>query len=472
MAGKIKLTFHRRMFLLVLALCWIPAVTLMVFQYQREKDFKNELLNARLQTINAQIATDLRRGADLDSIARTINSDQDADNHIRISIIDQAGNVVFDSNSATPHPGTNHNDRAEVAAARSSGTGYTVERHSQSDGVDYFYSAMLSDDNIIVRTAAPYTHSLNDMLRADRSMLWIMSAITLIISLIAYLATRKITMSIARLNRFAAKADSGQPLSADEAFPDDELGSIAGHIVRLYVQSDERYREALRLQREKTHIKKQLTNNINHELKTPVASIIACLELLRDHPELDNVKKNEFLNRIHDNARRLEALLRDVAKITRMDDGADRIEKTAVNLTHLIEEIASDERLRTNMSIITKLPAELTVNGNRQLLESIFRNLIDNAIAYSGGSEIIISADDKGNFTVSDNGCGIPDEHLPHIFERFYRIDKGRSRAAGGTGLGLSIVRNAVAIHGGDISVTNCSGLRFDFYIPPIDDRQ
>lgn len=107
--------------------------------------------------------------------------------------------------------------------------------------------------------------------------------------------------------------------------------------------------------------------------------------------------------------------------------------------------------------------------GNGALLTSVFRNLIDNAIAYSGGSRIqlnIISAsNDKITLTVADNGCGIPREHLPHIFERFYRIDKGRSRTAGGTGLGLSIVKNAVLMHGGSIIANNVASGGMTFTI-------
>ncbi len=154
--------------------------------------------------------------------------------------------------------------------------------------------------------------------------------------------------------------------------------------------------------------------------------------------------------------------------VTRMDEGADMIEKSPVDLSELIEYIVADARLRTDMSITVTMPPALIVNGNRPLLESIFRNLIDNAIAHSGGSEIIISADDNGTFIVRDNGRGVSAEHLPHIFDRFYRVDKGRSRAAGGTGLGLSIVRNAVAIHGGVISASIDNGLRYDFRIPTI----
>ena len=147
-----------------------------------------------------------------------------------------------------------------------------------------------------------------------------------------------------------------------------------------------------------------------------------------------------------------------------MDDGPEMIQKENVNLYEIITDVVAGEQLRTDMKITVSVP-RLTVNGNRLLLESIFRNLIENAISYSGGTEIKIIADNEGNFTVSDNGTGIPEDCLPHIFERFYRIDKGRSRATGGTGLGLSIVRNAVAMHGGRITVANKNGLIFRFRI-------
>ena len=244
------------------------------------------------------------------------------------------------------------------------------------------------------------------------------------------------------------------------------MGSIASHIVRLYVQRDRKHREAMEQQQEKERLKKRLTNNINHELKTPVASIMACTELLRDHPELPPEKKEEFVGRIHANARRLDSLLKDVADITRMDEGGSMIEKIPVDMAALVDDIAAEARLRTDMQITADV-APLTVCGNRALLESVFRNLIDNAIAYSGGSRIDITGRPDGTFTVGDDGCGVAPEHLPHLFERFYRVDKGRSRASGGTGLGLAIVRNAIAIHGGEIRVENARGLKFTFTIPP-----
>lgn len=461
MAGnKIRFSFHSRVLLLVLTMSWLLVGTFMVFQYRREKAFKEQLLDCELQMHNRRILDDIARGVPVDSIIGHIGSPLD---NLRISLIDNAGNVIFDNNDSTPFPSGDHNSRPEVIEARKSGIGHSVSRYSVSDNCSYFYSAMRGDDGIVIRSAAPYTHSLQEVLKADSSILWIMIAFAIVLSLASYVASHKISLSIRRLNLFAEKAEKGERIYNDEAFPHDELGSIASHIVRLYIQRDEQHREALRQEKDKIRLKKQLTNNINHELKTPVASILVCLELLRDHPEmLSEEKKRELNDRIFANAQRLNSLLKDVAAITRMDEGEEMIEKAPVDLAELVNDVVAEERLRTSMNITVDMP-QLKINGNRQLLESIFRNLIDNAISYSGGSEIVIKADNEGNFTVSDNGCGVPDEHLPHIFERFYRIDKGRSRAAGGTGLGLSIVRNAVGIHGSDISVTNDGGLQFRF---------
>lgn len=460
MVGKIRLSFHQRVLLMVLALCWVLVATFMVFQYQREKEFKTALLDTELQAHNARIIEELDRGGSPDSIVRTIAPTA---GNLRLTIVDADGAVLADNNDLTPFPTGNHNSRPEIREARKKGHAFTVERHSESDDIDYFYSAMAWDNGIVVRSAVPYTSTLQELLRADRTLFWVLGAMTILISFVGFMATRKISMSIVRLNRFAGKAERGEPIFGDEVFPTDELGSIASHIVRLYVQRDSQHREALHQEQEKIKLKKQLTNNINHELKTPVASILVCLELLRDHPELPQEKRDEFMARAISNAHRLDALLKDVSAITRMDEGADMIQNEDLDLTALVEGVVEESRLLTDMEIRVDMPT-LRIRGNRPLLESVFRNLINNSIAYSGGSEISISADTKGCFVYRDNGCGIPSEHLPLIFGRFYRLDKGRSRAAGGTGLGLSIVKNAVAIHGGGtVIASNDHGLRFDF---------
>lgn len=173
-------------------------------------------------------------------------------------------------------------------------------------------------------------------------------------------------------------------------------------------------------------------------------------------------KRTEFLQRCLINNQRLKQLLSDVSLITRMDDGTKSITKERVDLKEIIRHVV-DERMETaesnGFTIQNDVVSAIEIDGNLPLLESVFFNLIDNAISYSGGDRITIcqipSATNETILMLCDNGCGVADEHLPRLFERFYRIDKGRSRAAGGTGLGLSIVKNVVQLHGGTISVSN-----------------
>ncbi len=462
MAGRIKFPFRVRILLLLLGTSWLLAGVFMAFQYSREKEYKAQVLDTCLQMHNARIIDDLRKGEAIENIVGRIEAPAD---DLRVTIIGSDGTVSFDS-GRFPVSG-NHNSRPEVVAARARGEGHSLERISESDECSYFYSASLGDGGVVVRSAAPYTHTLTEFLKADSTIIWIMLAVTAVISLIGLLATRTISMSISRLNRFAERAENGGQIYSGYAFPHDELGNIAANIVKLYVQRDEQHRATIRLEQDKAKLKKQLTNNINHELKTPVASILVSLDLLDDHSGLPDTKKQEIMSRIRANAERLSSLLKDVNMLTRMEEAPAMITRKPVDVKALVEEIADEARMRTDIRIKTDISA-LTVSGDRSLLESIFRNLIDNAIAYSGATEIDIDADGNGNFRFRDNGIGIDAGHLPHIFERFYRIDEGRSRNAGGTGLGLSIVRNAVAFHGGTIKALSRNGLLFEFNLEPL----
>lgn len=455
MAGRIR--FQTRMLFMLLGTCWLLAGAFMVFQYHREKEYKTGMMDVRLQMHNARLLDDMRKGEPIASIVSRISSPTE---NLRVTLIGRGGNVIYDNGKSVPT--SNHNSRPEVISARMTGEGYAIERISEGDDTSYFYSALLGDNGMVIRSAAPYNHSLVEFLKVDRTILWIMGAMTLVISLVGLLATRKIAISIRRLNLFAEKAGKGERIYEGYSFPHDELGNIAANIVRLYVQRDEQHRETIRLEKDKARLKKQLTNNINHELKTPVASILVNLDILDDYPGISETKKLKIISRIRANAERLSALLKDLATITRMEDGQGMIDKKKIDLTALINKIADEARQRTDMKIKVNIP-QLSIAGDRSLLESVFLNLIDNAIAYSGGSELNITADSKGNFKVWDNGIGIAPEHLPHIFERFYRVDDGRTRSSGGTGLGLSIVRNAIAVHGGTIMAVSIKGLLFEF---------
>lgn len=221
-------------------------------------------------------------------------------------------------------------------------------------------------------------------------------------------------------------------------------------------------------------MRRELTQNISHELKTPVASILGYTDTILDSPDISEQTKHQFILRTNAQARRLSSLLRDISTLNKMDYASHLLQKENVDISVLVTDIIleSDNILATKqMTCHNNLPQNICVNGNWQLLYSIFRNLMDNAINYAGtGTTIDISAEqqsEKWHFTFTDNGAGVPSEHLSRIFERFYRVDKGRSREMGGTGLGLSIVKNAVLLHGGQISAYNGKngGLCFDFTI-------
>ena len=472
-ASKRRFPYHRRLFLVLLGFSWALVASFLLFQYGREKQFKAERLDARLQLFNLRLLDALKEGIPAAEAVR-LHSGPFGD--LRVTVIGRGGTVVFDTSADSL--AENHLDRPEVAQALSRGTGYTIRRHSKSTDRSYFYSAMRGE-RCIVRSAVPYTLPLRELLAADREFLWFMLGVTLLMSVAGYFVTRRLGQNITRLKAFAERAERGEPIDPIPHFPHDELGAISGHIVRLYAalqrttaDRDREHALALHEQEEKIRIKKQLTNNINHELKTPVAAIRGYLETLAANPSLDDARRMAFLEKSREQAERLARLLSDVATITRMDEAGGEIRRERVVLNDIVAEIAAEMELRPagqRLRVNCDFPHPVAVVGSPSLLGSLLRNLADNAAAYSGGRDIFIRllSDTADSCTIlfADNGIGVDEEHLPHLFERFYRVDKGRSRKLGGTGLGLAIVRNAVAVHGGAITVRNRErgGLEFVF---------
>lgn len=316
----------------------------------------------------------------------------------------------------------------------------------------------------------------------DESIFFAIIGVAGVSIVIALTLAMRMSRNLRSLDRAVSAMEDGADIASMPQFANDELGDIARHIIALYGRlreaSNDIQREhdnALHEHQEKLRIKRQLTNNINHELKTPVAAIQGYLETMTTAKDMTDEEREAFIAKCYAHCQRLTQLLNDVSTITRLEDGSSRIECESVDLRAIVDEIASevallpdDKRMRVNVD----LPAPMTVMGNSTLLMSILKNLTDNAIAYSGGRDIYIRCTDESStmYTISfaDNGIGVDGDHINHIFERFYRIDKGRSRKLGGTGLGLSIVKNAVLFHGGDIKVANrkIGGLEFTFTLP------
>ena len=424
MASEIKISFHKRLFLMLLAFSWAIVFCFIGFQYLREKEYKSEFLNAQLQQYNRHLLDTVEEGLPYEDYISTHDKPFE---ELRISIIALSGTVVYD-NTLSLDSLDNHRNRPEVANALSKGEGYNISRHSTSDGREYFYSATRGE-RVVVRTAIPYSSTLQDLLEADWSFLVVMISITLVMSVVAYFTTRKLGKDIERVNLYEAE-------------------------------------------QEKNRLKRQLTNNINHELKTPVASIQVCLETLLSGITLSEEKRQELIERCYTHNERLRRLLNDVSLITRMEDGSTLISKESVIINEIINEVAEELNVMPDeerLILHTEFNEMVIIEGNTSLIGSIFSNLTENAIAYSEGKNIYITLLENSQELVrirfEDDGKGVGKEQLPLLFERFYRVDKGRSRQKGGTVLGLAIVKHAVLFHGGTITVTNRpnGGLRFDF---------
>ncbi len=426
MASATKLSFHKQLFLQLIAFSWAMVLCFIGYQYIREKEYKSEFLNAQLQQYNRHLLVAVEEG---ESYEEYITSHSKPFEDLRITLITLSGAVIYD-NTIPLDSLDNHRDRPEVANALARSEGYNISRQSMSNGREYFYSATRGE-RVVVRTAIPYSNTLHDLLDADWSFLVVIVSITLVMSVVAYFTTRKLGKDIERVNRYEAE-------------------------------------------QEQNRLKRQLTNNINHELKTPVASIQVCLETLLSGIDISEEKRQELIERCYAHNDRLRRLLNDVSLITRMEDGSALINREKVIINEIISEVAEElEMLPEEERLMLHLDFndEVIVNGNPSLIGSIFRNLTENAIAYSEGKNIYISLlennDNLCRIRFEDDGKGVAQKHLSHLFERFYRVDKGRSRQKGGTGLGLAIVKHAVQFHGGIITVTNRpkGGLKFDFTI-------
>lgn len=580
-AQKHFLSFSQKLFLSVISLFLAFAACFMTYQYQREKEYKIELLNIQLQDCNNLL---YERLYDHPQEMSEVISDYIRHNvlkDLRITVVKIDGTVLFDSQEQDIEQLDNHLDRDEVQKALRSGIGFDVRRTSETTGVPYFYSATLYKDYLI-RSALPYSVSLINNLKADPHYIWFTVIVTLLLIIIFYKFTNKLGTSINQLREFAMRADRNEPIEMEmqSDFPHNELGEISQHIIQIYKRLH-KTKEALYIEREKliTHLqisheglgvfnkdkkeilvndlftqysnlisdfnletaeevfninelkeitdfinkapkrsvdkkekrmsisinkngksfiveciifqdmsfeisindvtqeeeqislKRQLTQNIAHELKTPVSSIQGYLETIVNNNNIPKEKMSVFLERCYAQSNRLSRLLRDISVLTRMDEAANMIDMEKIDISILVGNIINEVSLELegkSIAVVNSLKKEIQIQGNYSLLYSIFRNLMDNAIAYAGNNihiHINCFREDERfyYFSFADSGIGVSPEHLNRLFERFYRVDKGRSRKLGGTGLGLAIVKNAVIIHGGNISAKNNPGGGLEF---------
>ncbi|HYQ56618.1 MAG TPA: ATP-binding protein [Draconibacterium sp.] len=573
----IQQTFRRKIFYYFIAVFLLFTVAIMLFQLQREKNYKTSQLENTLRNVT-EVAHNYIEHYNLMktqnfSSADTLKVLIPQDN-IRLTIIDKRGIVLYDSFVYEYKKMENHFERPEVQKALFGGEGANI-RHSATTGTDFYYYARSYDD-YFVRAAMVYDVNVENFLKAERLFIFFIIAIFLVIWLVINELTKRLSISITKLKDFAIKAGKNEPINEEEGkFPDNELGEIGSQIVKIYNNLHEA-KESIALEKDRlaNHmnilnegigfftpqkkkmlvnsnfiqfvsiisdtmtisaenfftipefekinkfleknlhkdvefqsnelpqieftihkddsyfklmcivfadksfeilitditkpekrrlLKQQLTSNIAHELKTPLASIKGYIETLMSNPDIDKEKQQYFIERASRQAERLNLLLNDISLLNNIEDAGELFEIKPVHMKGIVSDVVENLESRMaakNIKCKLDIDKDVVVNGNDSLLSSVFQNLLENSINYAGEDvkiEIRNYLEDTNfhYFSYSDTGVGIPEEHLNRIFERFYRIDSGRTRELGGTGLGLSIVRNAIQLHKGNISARN-----------------
>ncbi|CDN32325.1 Phosphate regulon sensor protein PhoR (SphS) [Mucinivorans hirudinis] len=421
-----------------------------VFQQYREANYRKQAL----ENILKSYAGIIQRGGVTDALP----------SNLRVTIVKGDGQVIFDNEVEDLNSMDNHLQRPEIESALSKGEGVTI-RHSQSKKQDFFYYAVRYGDNYL-RVALPFDLELKSQLSNDNVFLLFFLLFFVAALIFVLVISDRFGNNISQLHRFATATDKGENIELN--FIDNELGDISrqiAHNYNLLIESEARlaqeHQKLLESTETSRRMKHEMTGNIAHELKTPVAAVRGYIETLLSQ-KVPLERQQQFLLRCHDQIIRLSHLIDDISLITKIEEAPTLFAKESVNLLDTLNEVLYDlqeEITSAGDSVEDNLPDTLFVNGSRTLIYSIFRNLVENTLKYAGRGVTIsvdLLAGSEEYYTISyrDNGAGISSEHFPRLFERFYRVDYGRSREGGGSGLGLSIVRNAVAIHRGEISVS------------------
>lgn len=474
--SRLKFGYNTKIFILVAVVIALCECAFLAFQYSREQKYRRDQLNAQLMILNYQLLDHYQGGLlNVEEWERTIDLPIV---QLRLSIFDTSGNVLYDNVGIDDSIDVLKLPAVKMAIESPDHRGYDYHG-TDSPYNDYYYYAALREGDLIGRTGAlGYSVDMSEFLNIDRTFIWYALLIYAVLLFLSFVVTMRTGQTLKRLLRFSQRAERGEEIYDSEVFPNNELGNIAHNIVLLYVKLQrtlaERDRQAaiaIREEQERARIKKEMTNNINHEIKTPVSAISLELDtLITQKDRLSEAQRDKLIMRCKANSERLLSMIQDILTLNRLDEGASAIQRELLSLRDVVDEVMDSVRAKLDdagIQLKIDLPESMMMMGNASLLESIFRNLVANSIAYSGASKFYVKLqeeDEKGyRLIIGDNGTGIPEEHLEHLFDRFYRLEKGRTRSKGGTGMGLAIVKGAAEYHKGDITVRNVpsGGLEF-----------
>lgn len=410
------------------------------------------------------ILTYLREEPDavlLSSVAENFSRQLNA----RVIIVDPQQMVLGDSLPVGGFLGTKM-ERPEVRAALQGETGHSIQYSDISDQWVLQVALPVEEDGV-TRGAiflASSLHPVYETLSAIRRLfLWSTLGALLFAGILIVFFTRRLTDPIQKLTIAAQQLAEGQLDQHISVQTQDEIGRLAGQFNIMAARVKEMNRRLTRF-----------VADVSHELRTPLSSIHICLQTLLGY-EMEPAEQKEFLEDISHETQRMIYLVEDLLEITRRQEVADKRE--IFSPADLMEEVADATRPRAErkeLQFFTEIPADLPeLYLSVTDLKRVLFNLLDNALKYtpSGGWVKLAAVQEKEGLviTVQDTGSGLPEEALPHIFERFYRVDKAHSRHLGGTGLGLAICREIVEHYGGEIGVLESregAGSIFYFTLP------
>lgn len=486
----IKVGYQWRLFIPLTVLVWVLIFTMMSWHAVHERDVKIESVKERMDYISKRVLFEREIDSDVYMLFKFISytyADDPVFKELRISVYDtRTGTLIYNLGPPLPFDDTdryvddgNHDLNKRVQRYMSS------EPYAQDNALHFLITRSL-DDKVVVYSAVPRTDEVLSALMPNSNIWLIVFAIAIGITVLAYFSTRYLTKTIRLLRTFAIRAASDPKFVVDDVeFPEDEVGEVGRQIIHIFndrakafAESERDHQITLKTIEDRNAMKRRMTSNISHELKTPVCIVKGYIDTIIDNPDMPDKSRNRFILKAQENINRMDALIKDLSTLNRFDDGNELIPTEPIDFHDAVTTV-EDENEETgvigNMKFVNGVPQGTWVNGNFSLLVAMLHNLTKNAANYSHGTElgVVLNGEHDGmyHFTFFDNGTGVGEEHLPHLFERFYCVDSGRARKSCGTGLGLPIVRDTVTFHKGTITVENGKdgGLYFQFTLPKTD---
>lgn len=548
---RFQTKFARKLFVWTLLVLSLFAVSMVVVQQQYEHRVRFEVLASKLNSYNQIIERAFTAGR-----LETILNDVPA--NLRITIINDEGKVLVDTEAENVDKLESHDNRPELQQARFHEYGSHI-RKSATVGHELLYYATYYN-NHYVRTALPFNTELKGALAASNYYVYVAIFFFVVMVILVYLLIQRYDRMMVRLKELTREiANNDSQIDLKVTYK--ELDEVSNELLKIVGQKDEsrkkleeaqeRLIEHFKLsnigialfdkqrktefanahfiqyanmlattpivdaseiikipllepvkhfleQKTEPHnmaltvsysnkvyevkalksvegsyeitiedvteqeknrlLKQEMTSNITHEIRTPLTSIRGYLETL-SFMELSEDKKKEFIEKAYNQALRLSEMMTDISLLTKLDEESRPFEFTSVNLHQVAEEVRISHLTKiteAGNTFTNNLPKDLEIRGNQSLLFSIIQNLVENSLRYAGPKvEMVLTCyhqdDNHLFFSYYDTGKGVQENQLNRLFERFYRVDEGRTRETGGTGLGLSIVKNAILVHGGQV---------------------